>query len=249
MSQKIAIVTDGVSGLGLAISKVLQSDGFQVKATFSPGTDLSSLETILGKENLYMVDFDDDKSIDDFLGQLAGTKIDAIVNNAAFFDFENFNSFDLELWDKVFKINLRGPLHLLHKLKPSINNGGAIVNMTTTDAFRGAYASSSWAASKSALISLTKSFANSLGARGIRTNAVAVGWVQNLEDMGDSEVQLESKQITPLGRLGRPEEIANVVSFLLSEKASFVNGATITVDGGYMAVDVIGKREAEALKF
>ncbi len=103
-----------------------------------------------------------------------------------------------------------------------------------------------YVSSRASLDSLTKSLANKLGPRGIRVNTVAGGWISDV--MNDEEVFGYSKNITPLGRLGASKEIANVVSFLCSEKSSFVNGAVINVDGGYSNFDFISKLEFEQSK-
>lgn len=249
MSTKTVLVTDGIEGLGLAVSKLLSQGGFKVIATHSASEQkvIDEANGVLGNCELIEVDFSNAESISNFFKSVENQKFDAIVNNASFFDFENFQNFNFDIWDKTFLVNLRAPLEITHRLKNQINDNGAIVNITTTDAFAGAYASSAWAASKAAIINLTKSMANNLGSRGIRANAVAVGWVGNLEDLGDADVQAESINITPLGRLGTQEEIANVVEFLVSDKASYVNASTVVVDGGYTAVDIIGKKEAETL--
>lgn len=250
METKISLVTSGVAGMGLAITKKLIDDGYTVIATYSDGeTDAANAVKAANPEiQVYEVDFSTETGVFNFVTQIKHLQLDALVNNAAHFDYENFASFDYSIWHKTFATNLTAPLMLIHELKNNINNGGAIVNVSTTDAFVGAFASSAWAASKLALINLTKSFANNLGHRGIRTNAISVGWVSAVENLGDAGIMAESVDITPLGRLGTLEEVAEVVSFLLSTKASFVNGANIVVDGGYTCVDLIGKKEAASLK-
>lgn len=248
MTDRLALVTGGAEGIGLAISKKLISDGYKVVVAY-PGEEeaINKVKPELVNAEFINADFSTKDRILEFVDKVKAHRFDAIVNNAAYFSYEKFSDFDYSIWEETFTTNLTAPLILIHELKPNLRDGGAIVNISTTDAFVGAYASSAWAASKSALLNLTKSFANNLGSRGIRTNAVAVGWVSDVQDLGDAGIMGESSNITPLGRLGTLEEVAEVVSFLLSEKASFVNGATIIVDGGYSCVDIIGKKEAESL--
>ena len=249
MTKKIVLVTGGVEGMGLAICKKLISENYTVTTTYFPEQeDLArELSLKLPELELVSVDFSSSEGVVEFTKRVSNKKIDALVNNASFFDFESFANFDYSIWNKTFSINLIAPLILVHELKNALQDGSAIVNMSTTDAFVGAFASSAWAASKSALISLTKSLANNFGTRNIRVNAIAAGWIGNVSDLGEAGIMAESVNITPLRRMGTVEEIADVVFFLLSSNASFVNGATIVVDGGYTGVDLIGKKEAESL--
>lgn len=248
MTAKTALVIGGVEGVGRATTQILLQNGYEVIASYSP-SEAEHAEAMQQEGGVRVVELDlesaDSRSA--FIDGLDDSPVHAIVNNAAFFDFEDFDNFDFSVWDRSFEVNVRAPLELIHKLKHLIVDGGAIVNFTTTDALTGALASSAWAASKSALINLTKSLANNLGPRGIRVNAIAIGWVGDLADLGDADVQRESAEISALGRLGRPEEIASAAMFLLSDAASFVTGATLVVDGGYTTIDVIGKKEAEQL--
>jgi 3-oxoacyl-[acyl-carrier protein] reductase len=248
MSDKLILATGGSQGMGLAICEKLFADGYKVITTFT--NDESELAKALQQKfpgiEMFNVDFCDTDATFKFLGQLKERRFHGIVNNATFFEFENFRAFDYAVWHKTMAFNLNAPFFICHELKNSLVDGASIVNISSTDAFVGAYASTAYAASKAALLNLTKSFANNLGSRSIRVNAIAAGWIGDV-DMGDSSSMSESNQITPLARMGNPSEIADVVAFLISSNSTFVNGATITVDGGYTGVDVIGKKEAESL--
>ncbi len=169
--------------------------------------------------------------------------MDALVNNAGIIIFEAFDELTYDNWDKVFQLNLNTPFILSHGLRNNFNKGAAIVNIASTDGMTGAFVSMAYSASKAGLINLTKSLGNVLGKRGIRVVAIAPGWVGSGMD---SPAIKEAMENNPLGRNAEHMEIANVTSFLVSDKASFVNGQTIIVDGGYTNVDPILKKEAEA---
>lgn len=230
--------------MGPAICERLLADGFDVSATYgSEDQDFVTNMPVIDNLKLHCVDLFSRSSVTAFADKMKGRKINAIVNTATYFDFERFFDYNYEIWDKTIAANVTAPFILVHELKSALATGASIINLSTTDAFVGAFASTAFAASKLALLSITKSFANNLGPLGIRCNAIAAGWIGDVAQ-GATETQKGSVEITPLKRLGRPSEIANTVSFLISEQASFINGATIVVDGGYTGVDLIGKREA-----
>jgi len=170
-------------------------------------------------------------------------KIEGMFFAQFFFDMENPDSFDYTIWDKSLAINLTAPNYLIHELKDKMNNGSSIVILTSTEGFRGSYGASAYAATKAAIHNLVKTLANTLGKREIRVNALPAGWIGG--EMDTDEIFNKSRSLTPLGRLGTDEEVANVAYFLFSKESSFVNGTTLVADGGYLCSDPLSKYEFE----
>ena len=166
------------------------------------------------------------------------------VNAQMFFNMEDQLSFDHETWNQSLYVNLTMPNRMFRRLFNSFENGASVVLVSSTEAFMGSFGASAYAATKAAAHNLVKSWANVSSSKKVRSNAIAAGWIGGVMDT--DEVFNLSREITPLGRLGAPEEVASVVEFLLSEKSSFVNGSVITVDGGYSGVDRISKFEYES---
>lgn len=175
------------------------------------------------------------------------SSIDGFVNAAFTFEMENVDDFNYDLAEKLFRANYHAPMLMAIELKKKMRTGSSIVFVTSTESDRGSFGGISYAASKAAIHNMIKSLACNWGKSSrIRVNAVAAGWIGGEMDTdGPFEV---SMNITPLGRLGHADEIANTVSFLLSDKASFINAQVTYVDGGYLAVDDIAKYEFEVSK-
>jgi len=193
---------------------------------------------------MHVVDLSKNTQIKRFLETVKTRHFDAIIHNAGIIKFEPPEGIDIDIWYETLATNLTPAVLLTEGLLSNINKGGSIVNISSTDSFVGSFSSLAYSATKAALNNLTKSLAVKLGKRNIRVNAIAPGWV----DTGGGMLLPSSRQaaeLTPLGRLAKPEEIAEVVYFLISSQASFITGATIVVDGGYSCVDYVMKKEAE----
>ena len=249
--MKKALVT-GVSwdtGIGYAISKQLIEDGYFVYAIYH-SKDSTAKEKLEKNYKDYVeciqCDFTNREEIEKLIERMKVTKLDGIVNNAgAFSGNENIDDYDITEWDRVFAVNVTAPLLLSTGLKSVMNPHSVIVNMVSTDGQKGSFSSISYAASKAALMNLTDSLAINFGydEKKIRVAAVCPGWVKTFDpnDPNSSEMvpfisRSTGRQLCPLERFAEPHEIANVVSFLLSEKASFISGGFIPVHGGYSAV-------------
>lgn len=243
---KNALVTGSSRGIGKAICEKLVEDGFFVYGTYNSSEEEAlQIEKELKNVKFFKVDFSKRNETLEFLEKLNDIKFQAIVNNAGMFAEEDFENFDLDAWDAVLEVNLNTPLIISTKLQNSIVEGGAIVNISSTDGFTGSFGSMAYSASKAALSNLTKSLANNFAKRNVRVNAICPGWINTGMS---TDASYKATHLTPIGRNGKPSEVANVVAFLISNNASFVTGANIFVDGGYTNVDSIMKEEAGLIK-
>lgn len=250
--MKKALVT-GVSwttGIGFAITRQLIMDGFYVYAVYHSDDSTAKEFYDQNPNNIEFIQCDlaQRDSVKSLIGYFTDSniKLDVIVNNAgAFSGDEDINNYDLAVWDRVLAVNVTAPLTLAVGLKIQMNKNAVIINVVSTDGLKGSFSSMAYAASKAALMNLTDSMAINFGydEKKIRVTAICPGWVKSFDvtDPSSSEmVPLISRstgaQLCPLERFAETFEIANVVSFLVSDKASFISGGFIPVHGGYNGV-------------
>ncbi len=235
--MKNILVTGATRGIGRKIAEQLLSEGHKVYGGFKERTDKAAeLNEKYGDQvEMLQYDLSQDGKIKEIIGALQGVKLDGIVNNAGIVYLTKWDELNFDEWDETLAVNLTAPLKLVHGLRNNLKDGSAVVNTASVDGLCAAFDTVAYAASKAGLINVTKSLAAILGPRGIRVNAVAPGWV--VTEMTKDSMPDESKELTPLKRNAKPEEVAKLVSFLLSDKASFVSGDIIKIDGGLTVVD------------
>lgn len=249
--MKIYVVNGAAhEGFGETTARTLINEGCKViglyeyedkENAYKMAKEYSQSQLELMQINLF--DFDELKKV---LSKI-NTPIDGFVNAAFTFAMEDVDNFDFVLAEKLFRANYHAPMLMAVELKKKMKKGSSVVIVTSTESDRGSFGGISYAASKAAVHNMIKSLACNWGKKDkIRVNAVAAGWIGGEMDTdGPFEV---SMNITPLGRLGRADEVSSVIAFLLSDKASFINAQITYVDGGYLAVDDIAKYEYEESK-
>ena len=242
LAGRVALVTGGARGIGRACCQRLADDGVQVAVNFNRAREMAA-ETVrmveaVGVRGLAVradVALETDVTamvaeVEDQLGP-----IDLLVNNAGVFDFVSHAETTSDLWRRTLDVNLTGAFHVTWAVKSGMieRKYGRIVNVASIAALRSRPMSIAYAASKAGLVGFTKSLADALAEYQIRVNAVAPGLVEtDILDGVAEETLATLVNSTPLRRIGQPEDIADVVAFLLSDQSRFMTGQTVVASGG-----------------
>jgi 3-oxoacyl-[acyl-carrier protein] reductase len=241
LKGKKVIVTGAGQGIGRSIAlKVAQEGGDVVIAEMNQEIGVQTtreIEAWGGKAMFVALDVADQRSVQNMVSQVLSIwkRIDILVNNAGFDRGATLLKVKEEDWDAVLGVHLKGTLNCIQAVAPHMieNRYGKIVNISSIYGKSGGIAAISYSAAKAGIVGLTKSVARELGRYQINVNVVLPGLIltPTIAKMAEKYMKMIIDH-TPLGRIGQPEEIANVVAFLVSDEASFMTGATVEVSGG-----------------
>jgi NAD(P)-dependent dehydrogenase (short-subunit alcohol dehydrogenase family) len=243
LEGKVAVITGGNSGIGLATAKRLQEEGAKVAIS---GRSKKTLDEAVKSIGNGVVAVQSDVAsladIDKLFGEVSKKlgKIDVLFVNAGIAKFAPLSDTSEKLFDEQFDINVKGAYFTIQKALPFLNDGASIVLNTSVVDQKGTIGASAYAGTKAAMRSLARTAAAELVGRGIRVNAVAPGPIET-PILGKNGLPQEAiddfaKHITeriPMKRFGQPEEVAATVAFLASQDASYITGVEINVDGGF----------------
>ena len=241
--SKIVIVTGASKGIGKAIAIQLVKAGYEVQGVYNTSKSEADLLSKQHGIKFHQADLANRQHTLKLANELASLRPTALVNDAGIWQMDDLDNMEYSNWDKTLEVNLTAPLVLSLTIGKSMPSGGSIINIASTDGMKGAFSVLSYAASKAALINITKTLGIHFGPKGVRVNAIAPGWIDTA--MADEAPAALMEEATPLGRKGKPEEVANLVEFLISDKASYMSSETIVLDGGLINVDYVLKKESE----
>jgi len=245
LKDKVAIVTGGASGIGRAAAALFAREGANVVvADYEPTGGQDTVKMIQGEGGeAFFVETDVSRPVDveRMVNETVKTygRVDILFNNAGVGETAKATEASLEHWERVLAINLRGVFLGCKYAIPEMirNGGGSIINNASILAEVGFSEATAYAASKHGIAGLTQTIAIDYAAQGIRANTVCPGFIRTPMVMKglDEETRGYIAGLHPLGRMGEPEEVAEAVLFLASDRSSFVTGTCLFVDGGYTA--------------
>jgi NAD(P)-dependent dehydrogenase (short-subunit alcohol dehydrogenase family) len=239
LAGKIAVISGGTSGIGLAIAQRFVAEGAYVFIFARRQAPLDDAVKLIGR-NVTAIHADA-SNLDDLDRVAAAVKaqkgvVDIVVSNAGFTEQAPIDSLTPEHFDKAFNLMARGPVFLVQKLLPMMRGGGSIVLVSSAMHLMGIPGHTAYAATKAALRSYARTWAAEFKDRGIRVNMLSPGVTDTpiLDSQSATRADLVNmyQSMVPIGRLARPEEIANAALFLASDQSSYVTGADLMADGG-----------------
>ncbi len=243
MTQRIALVTGGMGGLGEAICMKLARMGIKVVVTYSPSNTKAEawLKEMAARDyhfNAYAVDVADFNSCVAAVAKIQAEigPVDILVNNAGITRDTTFKKMSKVDWDAVISTNLDSVFNMC---KPVVDGmvergWGRVINVSSVNGQKGAFGQTNYSAAKAGMHGFTKALALEYARKGVTVNTISPGYIGTKMVMAIPKEVLDSKIIPqiPMGRLGKPEEVAGLVAYLSSQEAAFVTGANIAINGG-----------------
>ena len=232
--MKTALVTGASRGIGEAIARELSAEGFKVYINYNKSRDEAfALADEIGgiAVRADVSDLNQVRAMYDEIGD-----VNVLVCNAGISEYGLFSEISPEKWRNIFAVNVDGVYNCVQCALPSMikNKSGSIITVSSVWGIHGASCEAAYSATKAAVIGLTKALAKELGPSGIRVNCIAPGVIETDMLSGFSEAdKLSLCEETPLCRLGKPSDVASISAFLAGEKAGFITGQVIGVDGGF----------------
>ncbi|MBP0639408.1 acetoacetyl-CoA reductase [Cupriavidus sp. AcVe19-6a] len=243
MTKRIALVTGGMGGLGEAISVRLHDCGCGVVVTHTPGNPnvqdwLAAMEAAGRNFRAYALDVADYDGCQKEIARIVAEvgKIDILVNNAGITRDMAFKKMDKVNWDAVIRTNLDSVFHVTKPLcEGMVERGwGRIINISSINGSKGAFGQTNYAAAKAGMHGFTKSLALEVARKGVTVNTISPGYLATKMVTSVPQEIMDTKILPqiPVGRLGKPEEVAALVAYLCSEDAGYVTGSNIAINGG-----------------
>ena len=241
--MRVAVITGGMGGLGDSISTKMLAAGYQVVVTHSPG-NTKAKEWISGHKasgrefSAYPVDVADFDSCKECVARITKDvgPVDILVNNAGITRDTTFKKMSKNDWDSVIRTNLDSVFNMTKQvMEGMVDRGwGRVVNVSSVNGSKGAFGQTNYSAAKAGMHGFTKALALEVARKGVTVNTISPGYIGTKMVMAIPKEVLDTKILPqiPLGRLGRPEEIAGLIIYLCSEEAAFVTGANIAINGG-----------------
>jgi len=242
-TKRIALVTGGMGGLGEAICFKLAALGYTVVTTYSPGNTraqqwLQAMKAQGFEFHAYACDVTDWESCQACVRKLAAElgPVDVLVNNAGITRDMTFKKMDKVNWDSVMHTNLDSCFNMAKQVCDGMvdRSWGRIINISSVNGQKGAFGQTNYSAAKAGMHGFTKALALEVARKGVTVNTISPGYIGTKMVTAIPKEVLDSKIIPqiPMGRLGKPEEVAGLVAYLASEEAAFVTGANIAINGG-----------------
>jgi 3-oxoacyl-[acyl-carrier protein] reductase len=242
LKNKTAIITGGANGLGRATALLFAKEGANVVVADTDENAgskvINDIKNSGGRGLFVKVNVSDQEDVNKLVSAALKEfgKLHILINNAGIVSDGRLVKMELEQWQKVIDVNLKGVFicaQAVSKVLVEQNEGGAIINTSSVVGLYGNFGQSNYVASKAGVIGMTKTWAKELGKYNIRVNAVAPGFMETdiIKSMPEKVINL-MKEKTLLGRLGKPDDIANAFLYLASDEGSYVTGAVLSVDGG-----------------